>query len=197
MPTMIINDHYVYCVYMNVVGVKDDERHIDDHDYDHVDDHDYDHVDDHDYDHVDDHDYDYVDDHDYDYVDDHDYDYVDDHDANYPGGGHPHKLHLLLPLPRLGQPGRAQHHLLHQHRNLHHDHGFVIVFSLSSIMTAIIMITTNHPCDHSQVLAGSGDATTTLWDVESGTVLQTFHGHVSGGRVTIINITITVVITIS
>ena len=31
-----------------------------------------------------------------------------------------------------------------------------------------------------QVLAGSGDATTTLWDVESGTVLQTFHGHVSG-----------------
>ena len=30
-----------------------------------------------------------------------------------------------------------------------------------------------------QVLAGSGDATTTLWDVESGTVLQTFHGHIS------------------
>ena len=160
MPTMIINDHYVYCVYMNVVGVKDDERHIDDH------------------------------------VNDHDYDHVDDHDA-YEGGGHPHKLHLLLPLPRLGQPGRAQHHLLHQHRNLHHDHGFVIVFSLSSIMTAIIMIITNHHCDHSQVLAGSGDATTTLWDVESGTVLQTFHGHVSGGGVTIINITITVVITIS
>ena len=57
-------------------------------------------------------------------------------------------------------------------------------------MTAIIMIITNHHCDHSQVLAGSGDATTTLWDVESGTVLQTFHGHVSGGGVTIINITI-------
>ena len=155
---------------MNVVGVNDDERHIGDHDYDHVDDHDYD------------------------YVDDHDYDYVDAYDAYYSGGGHPHKLHLLLPLPRLGQPGRAQHHLLHQHRNPHHDHVF---FSLSSIMTAIIMITTNHPCDHSQVLAGSGDATTTLWDVESGTVLQTFHGHVSGGGVTIINITITVVITIS
>ena len=64
-------------------------------------------------------------------------------------------------------------------------------------MTAIIMIITNYHCDHSQVLAGSGDATTTLWDVESGTVLQTFHGHVSGGRVTIINITITVVIAIS
>ena len=29
------------------------------------------------------------------------------------------------------------------------------------------------------MLAGSGDATTTLWDVESGTVLQTFHGHIS------------------
>ena len=57
------------------------------------------------------------------------------------------------------------------------------------------MVITNHHCDHSQVLAGSGDATTTLWDVESGTVLQTFHGHVSGGRVTII--TIIVVITIS
>ena len=33
--------------------------------------------------------------------------------------------------------------------------------------------------DDHQVLAGSGDATTTLWDVESGTVLQTFHGHIS------------------
>ena len=30
-----------------------------------------------------------------------------------------------------------------------------------------------------KVLAGSGDATTTLWDVESGTVLQPFHGHIS------------------
>jgi len=35
------------------------------------------------------------------------------------------------------------------------------------------------PGSDNQVLAGSGDATTTLWDVESGTVLQTFHGHVS------------------
>ena len=98
---------------MNAVGVNDSERHIDDHDYDHVDDHDYDHIDDHDYDHV----------------DDQDYDHVDDHDAYYSGGRHPHKLHLLLPLPRLGQPGRAQHHLLRRHRNPHHDHGFVIVFS--------------------------------------------------------------------
>ena len=35
------------------------------------------------------------------------------------------------------------------------------------------------PGSDNQVLAGSGDATTTLWDVESGTVLQTFHGHIS------------------
>ena len=28
-----------------------------------------------------------------------------------------------------------------------------------------------------QVLTGSGDATCALWDVESGQMLQTFHGH--------------------
>ncbi len=28
-----------------------------------------------------------------------------------------------------------------------------------------------------QVLTGSGDATCALWDVESGQVLQSFHGH--------------------
>ena len=31
-----------------------------------------------------------------------------------------------------------------------------------------------------QILTGSGDATVALWDIESGTVLQTFHGHTSG-----------------
>jgi guanine nucleotide-binding protein subunit beta-5 len=28
-----------------------------------------------------------------------------------------------------------------------------------------------------QVLTGSGDATCALWDVESGQLLQSFHGH--------------------
>ena len=31
-----------------------------------------------------------------------------------------------------------------------------------------------------KILTGSGDATVALWDVESGAVLQTFHGHTSG-----------------
>ena len=33
------------------------------------------------------------------------------------------------------------------------------------------------PGSDSQVLTGSGDATCALWDVESGQVLQSFHGH--------------------
>ena len=28
-----------------------------------------------------------------------------------------------------------------------------------------------------QILTGSGDSTCALWDVESGTMLQSFHGH--------------------
>lgn len=30
-----------------------------------------------------------------------------------------------------------------------------------------------------QILTGSGDSTCALWDVESGQLLQTFHGHAS------------------
>ena len=33
------------------------------------------------------------------------------------------------------------------------------------------------PGSDNQVLTGSGDATCALWDVESGQVLQSFHGH--------------------
>ena len=33
------------------------------------------------------------------------------------------------------------------------------------------------PGSDNQVLTGSGDATCALWDVESGAVLQNFHGH--------------------
>ena len=33
------------------------------------------------------------------------------------------------------------------------------------------------PGSDNQVLTGSGDATCALWDVESGAVLQSFHGH--------------------
>lgn len=36
-------------------------------------------------------------------------------------------------------------------------------------------------CDLPQILTGSGDSTCALWDVESGQLLQTFHGH--GGDV--------------
>ncbi|XP_023336379.1 LOW QUALITY PROTEIN: guanine nucleotide-binding protein subunit beta-5-like [Eurytemora carolleeae] len=35
------------------------------------------------------------------------------------------------------------------------------------------------PGSDNQILTGSGDATVALWDVESGAVLQTFHGHTS------------------
>lgn len=31
----------------------------------------------------------------------------------------------------------------------------------------------------SQILTGSGDTTCALWDVESGQLLQNFHGHTS------------------
>lgn len=32
-------------------------------------------------------------------------------------------------------------------------------------------------CSHLQILTGSGDSTCALWDVESGQLLQNFHGH--------------------
>jgi len=35
------------------------------------------------------------------------------------------------------------------------------------------------PGSDNQILTGSGDATVALWDIESGSVLQTFHGHSS------------------
>lgn len=34
------------------------------------------------------------------------------------------------------------------------------------------------PNSDQQILTGSGDATCALWDVESGQLLQSFHGHV-------------------
>ena len=43
-----------------------------------------------------------------------------------------------------------------------------------------------------QILTGSGDTTCALWDVESGQLLQSFHGHASDVmRYDMKNITIT------
>ncbi len=49
-------------------------------------------------------------------------------------------------------------------------------------MHSLCSPTNNPPPPHltsppTQVLTGSGDATCALWDVESGQVLQSFHGH--------------------
>lgn len=52
------------------------------------------------------------------------------------------------------------------------------LFSLPALSLTELIMTTHSSCPFPrQILTASGDGTCALWDVESGQLLQSFHGH--------------------